>query len=63
MLPIALQHGGAGLRLGHDAGFPVSARYETPNPWNGTIHRLRVETPGRPPGDPGHEVRAALHRD
>ncbi len=63
MLPIALQHGGAGLRLGHDAGFPVSARYETPNPWNGTIHRLRIETPGRPPGDPGHEVRAALHRD
>ncbi|HTU38732.1 MAG TPA: arylsulfatase, partial [Acidimicrobiales bacterium] len=26
-LPMALQHGGAGLRLGYDTGFPVSARY------------------------------------
>jgi arylsulfatase len=63
MLPIALQHGGAGLRLGCDAGFPVSPRYATPGIWNGSLHRLRIETPGSPASDPAHEVGAALHRD
>ncbi len=29
MLPVALQHGGAGLRLGRDSGFPVSAALHT----------------------------------
>jgi arylsulfatase len=62
MLPVALQHGGAGLRLGYDAGFPVSARYTTPFAWNGEISALRVETPGVPV-DPADGVRAALHSD
>ena len=45
-LPIAIQHGGAGLRLGRDTGLPVSTRYRPPAPWNGTLLAVRVETPG-----------------
>ena len=59
-LPIAIQHGGAGLRLGHDAGLPVSPRYAPPAPWTGTLHSVRVETPGAAAA-PAEEVRAALH--
>ncbi len=62
MLPVALQHGGAGLRLGHDIGFPVSRLYDTPFPWNGGIEHLIIDTPGAPV-DPAAEVRAALHSD
>jgi arylsulfatase len=63
LLPMALQHGGAGLRLGGDSGFPVSSRYSPPAPFNGTVHQLTIETPGaRRPG-PADEVRAALHAD
>jgi arylsulfatase len=63
MLPVALQHGGAGLRLGHDAGLPVSDRYTPPSPWNATLHSVRVETPGGATADPAEEVRAALHTE
>jgi arylsulfatase len=62
-LPMALQHGGAGLRLGWDSGFPVSARYSPPAPFDGTVHRLTIETPGAHRPDPADEVRAALHAD
>jgi arylsulfatase len=62
-LPMALQHGGAGLRLGWDSGFPVSARYTPPAPFNGTVHRLKIETPGGRRPAPADEVRAALHAD
>jgi arylsulfatase len=63
LLPMALQHGGAGLRLGWDSGFPVSSRYSPPAPFNGTVHRLHIETPGARQPDPADEVRAALHAD
>jgi hypothetical protein len=63
ILPLALQHGGAGLRLGHDTGFGVSARYAPPAPFSGTVHQLRIETPGSPRSDPAAEVRGALHAD
>jgi hypothetical protein len=63
LLPMALQHGGAGLRLGSDSGFPVSTRYSPPAPFNGTVHQLRIETPGARRPDPADEVRAALHAD
>ncbi len=63
MLPIALQHGGAGLRLGWDSGFPVSARYAPPAPFAGTVHGVRVDTPGSLRPDQSDEVRAALHAD
>ncbi len=62
VFPIALQHGGAGLRIGHDAGLPVSERYWPPHPWNGTLHHVRVRTPGARP-DPLDELRSALHGD
>jgi arylsulfatase len=62
-LPMALQHGGAGLRLGHDVGFPVSPTYRTPFPFSGTIGFVRIEGPGPVDADPVDEVRAALHID
>ena len=63
LLPIATQHGGAGLRLGRDVGLPVSERYTPPFPWSGTLRWVRVDTPGAAPVDPAAEVRAALHAD
>jgi hypothetical protein len=63
MLPIAVQHGGAGLRLGWDSGFPVSSRYTPPGRFAGTVHGVRVDTPGSLRSDPADEVRAALRAD
>jgi arylsulfatase len=63
MLPLALQHGGAGLRLGWDSGFPVSARYTPPAPFTGTVHGVRIDTPGSLAPDQADELRAALHAD
>ena len=60
-LPLALQHGGAGLRIGHDAGLPVTDRYAPPFPWTwrapsgglchagGSPGQYRRGGPGRPP--------------
>ena len=58
ILPMALQHGGAGLRLGHDSGFPVSARYAPPARFTGTVQRVRIDAPGSLRPDPADEVRA-----
>ena len=63
MLPFALQHGGAGLRLGYDSGFPVSRRYTPPARFSGVIHFVKIETPGGAVPRPADEVRAALHGD
>ena len=60
---MAVQHGGAGLRIGQDIGFPVSPRYSPPAPFGGTVHQVRIEAPGTPQADPVDEVRAALHAD
>jgi arylsulfatase len=64
MLPMALQHGGAGLRIGEDAGFPVTEAYTVPGRFTGTVQAIRVVTPeaGHPRRRPD-EVRAALHAD
>ena len=62
-LPLAVQHGGAGLRLGYDTGFPVSSRYAPPAPFTGTVHQVRIDTPGSLRPHPVDEVRAALHAD
>ena len=62
-LPVALQHGGAGLRLGRDSGLPVSARYSPPAPFSGSVHQLRIDTPGSHVVNRADEVRAALHAD
>jgi arylsulfatase A-like enzyme len=63
MLPVAVQHGGAGLRVGHDQGFPVSERYRPPFPWNGRLHAVQIAAPGPVLADPITEIRAALHGD
>jgi arylsulfatase len=63
MLPLALQHGGAGLRLGYDSGFPVSPLYAPPATFSGTVHHVKIGTPGAPAARPADEVRAALHGD
>jgi arylsulfatase A-like enzyme len=63
MLPIAIQHGGAGLNIGFDTGFPVSLSYKPPFRWTGTINSVRVETPGTPPPDAKAEIRSALHNE
>jgi len=62
-LPLALQHGGAGLRIAHDTGFPVSARYTPPAPFSGTVHQLLIQAPGVLHPDPADQVRAALRGD
>jgi arylsulfatase A-like enzyme len=62
MLPMALQHGGAGLRLGHDSGFPVSEDYSPPADFTGTVHQVRIDA-GGPAPSAADEVRAALHAD
>jgi arylsulfatase len=63
LLPMALQHGGTGLRIGFDSGFPVSAAYTPPSPFSGTVHFVRIETPGALTPDAAAEMRAALHGD
>jgi arylsulfatase A-like enzyme len=45
-----LQIGGGGLRLGHDAGFPVSESYTPPFPWTGVLHHLAFDS-ARPSRD------------
>ena len=52
-LPLALQHGGAGLRLGRDSGLPVSPRYTPPAPFTGTVHELRIDGAGLAAARPG----------
>ncbi len=61
-LPVALQHGGAALRVGLDVGLPVSDRYSPPARFSGIVNSVRFETPGAPV-DAIEEVRAALHAD
>jgi arylsulfatase len=56
------QHGGTGLCLGYDRGFPVCDDYQTPFRWTGTLSRLTIETPGASPA-PQESVRAAVHSD
>ncbi|HEX3795879.1 MAG TPA: arylsulfatase [Acidimicrobiales bacterium] len=62
-LPFALQHGGAGLRLGFDSGFPVSDRYTPPAPFNGSVVSVQIDAPGEALPSVDEEVRAALAAD
>ena len=57
------QADGSGLRIGHDAGFPVADDYLPPCPWTGVIHGVTVEA-GPPPGAGlRSQVEEAVHRD
>jgi arylsulfatase len=62
-LPVAIQHGGAALRLGRDIGFPVSPRYRPPAEFSGVVHGVRVEAPATSRPDRADEVRSALRAD
>ena len=64
-LPFRWQIGGAGLRLGRDAGFPVSDDYRPPFPFSGVIHQVAVESAGyAPPADrPDVAVARAAQRE
>ena len=59
-LPFRWQIGGAGLRIGRDAGLPVCDDYRAPFAFTGTIDHVAIE-PGAPsrrsagPTDPGTE--------
>jgi arylsulfatase A-like enzyme len=61
--PFVMQHGGAGLRLGFDAGLPVSPRYSVPATWNGILRSVRIQTRDLPPPDSLDRLRSALHAD
>jgi arylsulfatase A-like enzyme len=59
-LPVRWQIGGAPLRIGSDAGFPVCDEYEVPFPWTGTLHSVTIEVGPRPPIDPTTEAEVLL---
>jgi len=59
-LPFRWQIGGSRLRLGADAGFPVTDDYAVPFPYSGTIRRVVFELPHLAFLDPDAEVHAAL---
>lgn len=50
-LPFRWQIGGAGLRLGHDMGLPLSESYEPPFEFNGKIRCLQVHSHALSPPD------------
>jgi arylsulfatase A-like enzyme len=63
-LPFRWQIGGAGLRIGRDAGFPVHDDYTPPFPFVGTIDHVAIESAGHaPPVDRADALvaRAAHH--
>jgi arylsulfatase A-like enzyme len=62
-LGMAMQHGGAGLRLGFDSGFPVSPDYTPPARFTGVVHHVTIATPAALAPDPADQVRTALHGD
>jgi arylsulfatase len=62
-LPFRWQIGGAHLRIGADAGFPVTDDYTVPFPFSGTIERVVFELPHLAAFVADAEVRAALASD
>ena len=62
-LPFRWQIGGAPLRIGADAGFPVTDDYEVPFPFSGTIERITFELPHLAHLEPEEEAHAALASD
>jgi arylsulfatase A-like enzyme len=58
-LPFRWQIGGAGLRIGRDAGFPVDDGYRPPSPFSGTIDYVAVESAGHAPPAGRADVAAA----
>jgi arylsulfatase A-like enzyme len=62
-IPFTWQHGGTALRLGHDAGFPVTDDYECPATWNGGLESVTVMSNMVGAIPTAAEIQAALHAD
>jgi arylsulfatase len=58
-----IQIGGGGLRLGHDAGFPVSDDYQPPFPWTGALHHVEFDARAPTERQLSDEAIRALRRD
>jgi arylsulfatase len=61
-IPLAWQHGGTSITLGHDRGLPVTDAYTPPFSWNGLLHRVVIDAGHyQPPA--ADVVRVALEVD
>jgi arylsulfatase A-like enzyme len=58
-----IQIGGGGLRIGRDAGFPVTDDYTPPFPWTGTLHQVEFDARPRPEAHVEAEMAEALRRE
>lgn len=62
-LPFRWQIGGAGLRIGHDVGFPVCDDYDTPFPFTGTIDHVALESGSGRPARPDLDMEQARRHE
>jgi arylsulfatase len=64
-LPFRWQIGGAGLRIGHDAGLPVDDGYRPPFALTGTVELVEFAIPALAPRQPRAEaeIARALHHE
>ena len=51
-LPFRWQIGGAGLRIAHDAGLPVTDDYEPPFAFDGEVHGVEIQSHALAPPAP-----------
>ena len=58
-----IQIGGGGLRLGRDAGFPVTDDYRPPFPWTGTLHHVEFDADAPTQAQVEAEMAEALRRE
>ena len=52
--------GSGSLRVGDDPGISVTARYEPPFAFTGTLHRVTIEVSGPEDVDPEADARIAM---
>ncbi len=62
-LPFRWQIGGSGLLIGRDRGFPVCDLYQTPFPFEGTLHDVVLESRALAPPDVVEQVQAELRHE
>ncbi len=63
-LPFRWQIGGAGLRLGHDAGLPVSDDYDVPFEFTGVVRSVEIQSHAmNPPDSDDSHLHRVMRRD
>lgn len=62
-LPFRWQIGGAGLRIGHDEGFPVVDRYQIPATATFKITQLTIESHALNPPGPETDLHRIMHHE